>query len=62
MEAIGFMGDTRQFGREYDIYLARKEAAILAKNPHEIDENTMTEVRKTAKILNEIIAAKRETQ
>ncbi|MCK5445677.1 MAG: hypothetical protein KAI73_08640 [Rhodospirillaceae bacterium] len=61
-EAIGYMGDTRQFGPEYDIYLARREAAILAENPQEIDENTMTEVRKTAKILNELIAAKRETQ
>ena len=52
----------RMAGPEYSAYLIRQQAEELAENPREIDENTMTEVRKTAKILNEIIAAKRETQ
>ena len=62
MENAGHWGDMRLAGPEYSAYLMRQQGEELAENLAEIDENTMTEVRKTAKILNEIIAAKRETQ
>ena len=56
-EAIGYLGDIRQFGPEYDAYLMHQEAIMFAEmNANEIDGGTMEEIKQTAGLLMGIIA------